>query len=255
MLRTARSRRHRRVRGQEVWQTFAPGGGDSPATSFGTLECLDEGRLAPATTVTLADADDAMVVTYVLEGTIIQRDSSGRSGIVHAGEVQCMTVRRGIRRTETNPSRVHWAHMFRLRLGPSETPPGAGREQKRFCAGDRRAGLCLVASPDGRKGSLRVGASAFIYSAVLERGQHVVHELGRERRAWLHVVRGEAKLGDIVLLAGDGAGVTDDRAVSMTARAESEVLLVDVAAASGASATAQKAYDATTRPTGFGPPA
>ena len=68
-----------------------------------------------------------------------------------------------------------------------------------------------------------------MYSALLEPGQHVVHELAPERAAWLHVVQGEVTLGDLVLSAGDGAGISTERAVSLTTRENSEILLFDVA--------------------------
>ena len=103
-----------------------------------------------------------------------------------------------------------------------------GHEQKRFSAADRRGALCVVASPDARRGSLRVHQDALLYSAMLSPGKHVVHELGQGRCAWLHLVEGEVTLGDVVLSTGDGAGVTAERAVSLTARVETEILLVDL---------------------------
>jgi len=68
-----------------------------------------------------------------------------------------------------------------------------------------------------------------MYSALLDPGQHIVHELAAERAAWLHLVQGEVTLGDLVLTSGDGAGVTTERAVSLTAREDSEILMFDVA--------------------------
>jgi hypothetical protein len=88
-----------------------------------------------------------------------------------------------------------------------------------------------VASFDGRKGSLRLHQDAVIYSAMLDPGQHLVHELAPTRSAWLHIVHGEATLGPIVLTTGDGAAITADRAVSLTACAQTEVLLLDLPAA------------------------
>ena len=69
---------------------------------------------------------------------------------------------------------------------------------------------------------------ALMFSAVLEPGQHVVHELSGGRIAWLHLVEGEATLGDTILTTGDGVGVTAERAVSLTAQSETEILLVDL---------------------------
>ena len=67
-----------------------------------------------------------------------------------------------------------------------------------------------------------------MYSAMLDPGQHVVHELSQGRSAWLHLVQGEVTLGDIVLTTGDGAGITAERAVSLTAKEETEILFFDL---------------------------
>jgi hypothetical protein len=95
---------------------------------------------------------------------------------------------------------------------------------------ERRGLLCVVASPDGRTGSLHVHQDIRIYSTLLDAGQHVVHELRPGRGAWLHVVSGEATLGDLVLGTGDGVGLSGEPAVSFTAREATEILLVDLPA-------------------------
>jgi redox-sensitive bicupin YhaK (pirin superfamily) len=88
--------------------------------------------------------------------------------------------------------------------------------------------LCVVASPDARSGSLRVHQDARMYSALLDPGQHLVHELAQGRSAWLHVVHGEVTQGEVVLTTGDGAGIVNERAVSITAQEQSEILLIDL---------------------------
>jgi hypothetical protein len=168
------------------------------------------------------------VVTYAREGALAYEDSQGCSGVIQTGEFQRMTTERGIRHNETNASRTEWAQIFQIGLRPRQSGLEAGYEQRRFSAAERRDGLCIVASPDARKGSLRIHQDALVYSAMLDPGQHVVHELSPERRAWLHVVHGEVTLGDLVLTTGDGAGLTDERAVSLTAHAKTEILLLDV---------------------------
>jgi redox-sensitive bicupin YhaK (pirin superfamily) len=172
--------------------------------------------------------DEAEIVTYVREGAVTYEDSMGHSGVIQAGEFQRMTAVAGVRHSETNASRSDWAHVFQIRLRCSGDVREPGRERKRFSAADRRGGLCIVASPDARKGSLHLDQDARVYAALLEPGQHVVHELAFERAAWLHLVQGEVTLGDLVLTAGDGAGVTTERAVSLTAREDSEILMFDV---------------------------
>jgi len=221
--------RYDRRRKRDAWLTFYPGDrGDPLADGFGTLQTLNEDRLPPGAGVPRHSRHDAEIVTYVREGALAYDDSMGRSGVIHAGEFQRMTVGRGIRHGETNASRTDWAHVFRIWLRPSQAELAPSHEEKRFSAAERRGGLCVVASSDGRRGSLRIHQDALMYSAMLDSGQHVVHELWDGRSAWLHLVHGEVTLSDIVLTTGDGVGVTAERAVSFTAREETEILLLDL---------------------------
>jgi redox-sensitive bicupin YhaK (pirin superfamily) len=154
----------------------------------------------------------------------------GRSDVIQAGEFHRLTAGRGLRHSETNLSRTDWAHVFQIWLRPSAIGLEPSRSQKRFSAAERRGVLCVVASPDGRRGSLTIDPHALIYSAMLDRGHHVVHEVLAGRLAWLHLLQGTVTFGDIVLTTGDGAGVTAERAVSLTAQETSEVLLLDLGA-------------------------
>jgi redox-sensitive bicupin YhaK (pirin superfamily) len=228
-LRRSSQRHHDPRRKQDGWLTFhARNGADALAVGFGTLEILNEDRLAPAASVGHPQ-HDAEIVTYVREGALTYQDSMGGSGVIHAGEFHRMTAGRGIRHTETNASPVDSAHVFQIWLRPSQPNLEAGHEQKRFSAAQRRGTLCLVASPDARRGSLRLHPDALMYSAILDPGQHVVHALAPGRHAWLHLVQGQATLGDVVLSTGDGAGIVGERAVSLTAGRQTEILLLDMA--------------------------
>jgi redox-sensitive bicupin YhaK (pirin superfamily) len=99
----------------------------------------------------------------------------------------------------------------------------------RFSAAERRGWLFLVASPDGRRGSLRLQTDVLVYSALLETGQHLAHDLASGRSVWLHVVDGSVTLDDVVLTTGDGVGISAERAVSLTARGATEFLLLEFA--------------------------
>ena len=228
-LRRTQERHHGRRHRREVWLTFDRRDRADPlADGFGSLEILNEDRLPPRADVPRLSHHDAEVVTYVREGALAYEDSMGRSGVIHAGEFQRMTAGRGIRHSETNASRTDWAHVFRIRLRSSAAGLEPDHEQRRFSAAERRGALCVIASPDARRGSLRIHQDVLMYSAMLHRGQHVVHELSQSRSAWLHLVQGEVTLGEVVLTTGDGAGVVAERAVSLTARQETEILLIDV---------------------------
>lgn len=229
-LRRAEARHHDPHRRRKVWRTFDPRDrADRLADGFGAIEAIDENRLPPRGDVPGYVAEQAEVVTYVREGTIVYEDAMGHAGAIHAGEFQRIIAPLGARYSEANASRSDWAHVFQIRLRRTAVALESGREQRQFSVADRRGGLWLVASPYARSGSLRLHHDTWIYSAVLEPGQHVVHRLTPGRAAWLHIVHGEVTSGDIVLATGDGAGVTAERSVSLTAREDTEILLLDVA--------------------------
>jgi redox-sensitive bicupin YhaK (pirin superfamily) len=227
-LRRAKEREYDRRHKQEIWLTFPPDLGSPHNGGFGTLKSLNEDRLAPGAGVPRHRHHDVELVTYAHEGALAYEDSMGCSGVIQAGEFQRMTAGRGIRHNETNASRIDGAHVFQIGLRCWQAGLEPGYEQKRFSAAERRDGLCVVASPDARRGSLRIHQDVLIYSAMLDPGQHVVHELSQGRSAWLHLVRGEIDLGDVILTTGDGAGFTAERAVSLTAQEETEILLIDL---------------------------
>jgi redox-sensitive bicupin YhaK (pirin superfamily) len=228
-LRRAAERQHDKSRKLESWLTFHP---QAPAgllaQGLGNIELLKECRLSPGAGVASTSGHDTEILTYVREGALAYENSMGGSGVVQAGEFQRVTAGHGLRRSQTNASRTDWAHFFQIWLRPSEVDLDPGHEQKRFTAAQRRGGFCAVASPDARRGSLRIHQDALIYSALLAPGQHLIRELSPRRSAWLHIVQGEVTLGDFVLGTGDGAGVTAEPAVSLTAREESEILLIDL---------------------------
>jgi redox-sensitive bicupin YhaK (pirin superfamily) len=230
-LRRAGERHHDGGRKHEVWRTFdAQDRTDALADGFGALEVLDEDRLSPGAGLPRRPHREAEIIIYVRGGALVYDDSTGRSGVIQAGEFQRTTAGRGSYQNETNASRTDWVQLFQICLRPARAGLEPGHEQKRFSAAERRGGLCVVASPDARRGSLRIHQDTLLYSAMLDPGKHVVHELSQGRSAWLHLIEGEVTLGDVMLSAGDGAGLTDERAVSLTAREGTEILLVDMGA-------------------------
>ncbi|MBT4500881.1 MAG: pirin family protein [Gemmatimonadetes bacterium] len=228
-LRRDRERHYLRSRKQKVWFTFNSQDRTGPlANGFGTLELLDEYRLLPSADVPHHPHHDAEIVTYVRQGALAYEDSMGHSGVVRAGEFQRTTAGRGLHLRQTNASGTDWAHVFQIWLRPSEAELEPYHEQRRFSAAERRGVLCIIASPDARRDSLLIHQDVLMYSALLDPGQHVVHPLLQGHRAWLHLVEGEVTLDDAILATGDGAGIQAERAVSLTAREKTEILLLDL---------------------------
>jgi redox-sensitive bicupin YhaK (pirin superfamily) len=227
-VRRAAERLHQRHRSHEVWSSFyAREDTDALASGLGNLANLEERRLRPGASVPYQPRQAVDIITYVREGSLAYQDASGKTGLLNAGEFQCSSVGRGGAQARRNASMVDTARVFEVWLhlvAGLET----NQEQRRFSAAERRGSLCVIASPDGRRGSLRVHQAVILHSALLDPGQHLVHELAPGHGAWLQLVDGEVALNEIVLGPGDGAGVSLDRAVSLTAREPAEILLLDV---------------------------
>lgn len=233
-LRTDAQRRHVQFGEHEIWLTFYPERSTVPSTAdLRVLAGFEEIHLAPDGVAAPRPDEDVEVVTYVYKGALAQEDSTGESGVVYAGEFQRLAMGPGLAHEETNASRTVPAHLYRIALHPSAAAPDGAHEQRRFAKAQRSNVLCVVASPDGRKGSLRIVEDALVYSSMLGPGHHLVHELLPGRKAWLHVIHGEASLQDIILNPGDGAGVTLEPSVSLTARKDTEILLIDMGADGG----------------------
>ena len=228
-LRRAGERHHDPRRGGDAWLTFSGHRRDDLLRDgFGGLEVLDEVRLRSHAATPHRATQPWEIVTYVREGQVEVGDPTAGMSTLRAGEFQRQTAGRAPGLTLIGASRAGGAHAFQLSLRLAAVGPTPGHEHKRFSAADRRGGLCPVASPDARGGSLLLHADAVIFSALLDPGQHVVHALAGGRRAWLHLVAGEVTIGDVVLTTGDGAGVDGTRAASFTARQATEVLLIDL---------------------------
>lgn len=223
----SQQRQHVHHDGQDTWRTAYPAAPDGPAAAgVRLLVALDEIRLSPGSAAEPHLGDEAEWVTYVHAGSLSQEDSVGNSSVLHAGEFQRMFAGRRVRHRETNASSSDRVVAFRLSLWPSRAAHYRPPEQSRFTAAERRNVLCAVASPDGRRGSLRIRQDVLVCSSLLEPGRHVVHELLPGHSAWLHVIGGEGALDDVVLRPGDGVCARELNSVSFTARTELEVLLV-----------------------------
>nr|AIA11757.1 Pirin [uncultured bacterium] len=172
---------------------------------------------------------DMEIITYVLKGALEHRDSMGNGTVIRPGEVQRMSAGTGIRHSEKNPSEEEDVHLLQIWIIPEEQGLTPSYEQKMFEADEKRGRLRLIASGDGRDGSVTMHQDANLYAALLEEGQEVAHDLPQGRHAWAQVARGAVEINGQLLEQGDGANVSDETQLSIKGRESSEVLLFDLA--------------------------
>jgi redox-sensitive bicupin YhaK (pirin superfamily) len=173
---------------------------------------------------------DMEILTYVLEGGLRHGDSMGNGSVIRPGEVQRMSAGTGVVHSEHNASDHEPVHFLQIWIVPERRGLEPGYEQKRLPAADGRDGLRLVASADGRDGSVTIHQDVSVYAALLGPGDTARLALAASRKAWVQVARGAATLNGQPLAAGDGAGIADERELRLAATDGAEILLFDLPA-------------------------
>jgi redox-sensitive bicupin YhaK (pirin superfamily) len=196
---------------------------------FRSLRVMNEDRFGPGQGFGTHPHRDMEIVTYVLDGALAHRDSLGHSGVIGRGEFQRMTAGTGIRHSEFNASQVEPVHLYQIWLLPGQEGLTPEYEQRTIPEEERAGRLALVASPNGRDGSLTIRQDARIYLGNLEEGNRLVHPIEPGRHAWLQVLRGGVDLPGLSLVEGDGASISQESSLAISARRDSEVMVFDLA--------------------------
>ena len=198
---------------------------DDKQMGFRTLRVINEDRVAPGQGFGTHPHRDMEIITYVLSGALAHKDSSGGEGVLRPGDVQHMTAGSGIRHSEYNASKTEPVHFIQIWILPEKNGLRPEYEQKKF----KIDGLILVASHDGRDGSLRMHQDADLFAGRLPGGKEVTHTLAAGRHAWIQVARGKVNINGTALASGDGAAVSDEARLSIRADEPAEFLLFDLA--------------------------
>lgn len=202
---------------------------DPSFMGFGHLRVINEDRVAPGEGFGTHPHRDMEIVSYVVSGALAHRDTLGTGSVIRPGEVQLMSAGKGIAHSEMNASDREPVHFLQIWILPARAGTAPRYEQRAFLSADGRPsdGLTLVASPDGRDGSLTIGQDVDLYRALLAPGARVEPAL-RRRRAWVQVVHGELEVEGALLRAGDGLAIVDAGHLRMEARDRVEALLFDL---------------------------
>jgi redox-sensitive bicupin YhaK (pirin superfamily) len=196
---------------------------------FRSLRVINEDRVRPGRGFPTHGHRDMEIITYVLRGGLAHKDSMGNGSVIYPGEVQRMSAGTGVRHSEYNHAPDDVVHLLQIWIVPAVEGTAPGYEQKFFADEEKRGRLRLIASPDGREGSVTVQQDARLYAMLLEPGEAVSHALAAGRHAWVQVARGAVGLNGQQLEPGDGAAVSDEERLTIKALRPAEVLLFDLA--------------------------
>ena len=208
---------------------------DSKHMGFGNLRVINEDRIAPGTGFGTHGHRDMEIVSYVLAGELAHRDSLGNgqvgaaiSGVIRPGDVQRMSAGSGVRHSEFNHAPKDTTHFLQIWIEPNVQGIAPGYEQKHFNAASKQGVLRLVASPDGRDGSVTIHADAAIYSGLFDAAQAVRRELDRQRKTYVHVVRGSVAVNGHALQGGDALRLEDESVLTIDHGIDAEVLVFEL---------------------------
>jgi redox-sensitive bicupin YhaK (pirin superfamily) len=195
---------------------------------FGPLRVINEDRVQPGKGFGTHAHRDMEIISYVLEGELAHRDSMGNGSVIRRGDVQRMSAGTGVQHSEFNHSQSAPVHFFQIWLFPDRRGLAPGYEEKHFDDDDKRGKLKLVASQDGRDGSVLIHQRTDLYSALLKGGDEVTHTTERTAKGWVQVASGAITVNGERLAAGDGAAIAYEETVAIKSEADSELLLFDM---------------------------
>jgi redox-sensitive bicupin YhaK (pirin superfamily) len=214
----------------ETSHTFSFAGYRDPQhMGFRSLRVINEDRVRPGAGFPTHSHQDMEIVTWVIEGLLEHKDSLGNGSLVRPGEVQRLSAGTGVTHSEYNASGSEAAHFLQIWILPERQGADPGYEQIAFGHEERDGRLCLIGSREGRSGSVTIHQNVDLYACLLSPGQEVTHDLRPGRHAWLQVTRGTVRCNAVVMVAGDGAAISDEGPLVVIAGAATEFLLFDLA--------------------------
>ena len=201
---------------------------DPKHMGVGPLRVINEDRVHPGRGFDSHGHRNMEIISYVLEGALEHKDSMGNGSVLRYGDVQRMSAGSGVVHSEKNHSGSEPVHFLQIWIEPNTENDAPGYEEKHFDRASKQGRLRLIASPDGREGSVSLRQDASIYAAILDGADRADFALAPERHAYLHVIRGEVKANGVLLGAGDAAHVVQEEALVLSDARDAEVLLFDL---------------------------
>ena len=202
---------------------------DPAHMGFGNLRVINEDRIAPGTGFGTHGHRDMEIVSYVLDGALGHKDSIGNGASIVPGEVQRMTAGRGIAHSEYNHAADQTTHFLQIWIIPDRQGLAPSYAQKAFGADEKRGKLCLVASPDGRDGSVQLNADASLRAGLFDAAERAELALDPKRLAYVHVARGAVSVNGQALQAGDAAQLDGESRLVIDHGHSAEVIVFDLA--------------------------
>jgi redox-sensitive bicupin YhaK (pirin superfamily) len=197
---------------------------------WGNLRVINEDRIAPGTGFGTHGHRDMEIISYVLQGNLAHKDSMGNVKGIPPGDVQRMSAGSGVMHSEFNHAQDQLTHFLQIWIEPRQRGIAPGYEQKHFEATEKRGRLRLIASEDGREGSVTMNADASLLAGLFDGEEAATLALDPQRKAYVHLVRGKLRVNGKELSGGDAALISGESGLKLDGGHDAEVLVFDLAA-------------------------
>jgi len=201
---------------------------DAEHMGFGHLRVINEDRIQPGTGFGTHGHRDMEIISLRAGGRARPQGQHGKRFDHRAGGRAAHERGKGVLHSEFNHAQ-DVTHFLQIWIEPRATGIPPSYEQKHFDAASKRGRLRLVASPDGRDGSVTIHQDAFVYAALLDGADRATHKLRPGRRAYLHVARGTLTANGQPLETGDALKATNAPEITLEKGERAEALLLDLA--------------------------
>jgi redox-sensitive bicupin YhaK (pirin superfamily) len=229
-LRRSNDRGHTKLSWLDSRHTFSFGDYHDPQhMGFSDLRVINEDRVEPGKGFGTHSHRDMEIITYVLEGALAHKDSTGTSSVIRVGDVQRMSAGTGISHSEYNASQTDPVHFLQIWIIPDQTGLRPGYEQRAFSLDEHRGKWTLIASKNGRDGSVTVHQDVDVWAARFSPGEQSSLPLKASRNIWTQVARGAVTLNGMSLNAGDSAAISEEGTLGVKALDDAEILVFDLA--------------------------
>ena len=201
---------------------------DPAFMGFRDLRVINEDYIEPGQGFPKHGHRDMEIITYVISGELSHRDSMGNGETILPNDVQRMTAGTGVLHSEYS-SPTDKTHLLQIWILPEKERLTPDYEQKSFGREEKSGRLRLVASRGGDDGSVHINQDVKLYASILSNGEAVSLDLAQGRHAWIQVISGSLVVNGEQLKAGDGAAISDEISLTITASEDnSEFLLFDL---------------------------
>ncbi len=229
-IRRSQERGHANHGWLDSFHSFSFAGYQDPShMGYGALRVINEDRVQPGRGFGTHGHRDMEIISYVLEGGLAHKDSMGNGSVIRPGDVQRMSAGTGVTHSEANASDRDPVHFLQIWIEPDKRGIAPSYEEKQFDAASKRGVLRLIASSDGREGSVTIHQDASLYAALVDGDEKLEYLPTTGRRVYVHVIRGTVDVNGQALSSGDAMKLAGGNPVRIGQGRDAEVLLFDLA--------------------------